>query len=90
MLTRELDSFLDNRSDTSLVLAARENKEAQVQVEKLAVRNHEVEWFEEDYNVEFNAEFSSEFASSLRRDSLPSQPTSNIVEFHNDLMKKTS
>ena len=88
MLTRELDSFLDNRSDTSLVVVAGESKEVQVQVEKLAVRNHEVEWFEEDYNEEFNAEFSSEFASSLRRESLPSQPASNIVEFHNDLMKK--
>ena len=36
----------------------------------------------------FKAEFSSEFASSLRRDSIPSQPAKNLVGFHNDLMKK--
>ena len=88
MLTRELDSFLDKRSDTSLVVAARESEEAEVQVEKLVVRNHEYEWFEEDDDVDFNQEFASEFASSLRRDSLPSQPASNLAEFHNDLMKK--
>ena len=87
-LTRELDSFLANRSDTSLALAARLSEEAEVQVEKLVVRNHEFEWFEEDNGVEFNQEFSSEFASSLRRDSLPSQPDINLAEFHNDLMKK--
>ena len=88
MLTRELDSFLDNRSDTSLFEAARMTEEAEAQVEKLVVRNHEVEWFEEDNNAEFNTEFASEFASSLRRDSLPSQSANNIAEFHNDLMKK--
>ena len=88
MLTRELDSFLDNRSDASLVVAARESEETEVQVERLEVRNHEFEWFKEDNGVEFNAEFSSEFASSLRRDSLPRQPARNVVGFHNDLMKK--
>ena len=88
LLTRELDSFLDNRSNASLIGAAREIEEAEMQVEKMVVRNHEFEWFEEDNGVEFNQEFSSDFASSLRRDSLPSQPASNLVEFHNDLMKK--
>ena len=88
MWTWELDSFLDNRSDASLFVAARENEEAEVQVEKLVTRDHEIEWFEEDNNVEFDAEFSSEFASSLRRDSLPSQPARNLVGFHNDLIKK--
>ena len=88
MLTRELDSFLDNRSDTSLIEAVRMSEEAEAQVEKLVARNHEVEWFEEDNNAEFNAEFASEFASSLRRDSLPSQSANTIAEFHNDLMKK--
>ena len=86
--TRELDSFLANRSDENLEAAVVEALEANVQVEKLVVRNHEVEWFEED-NLEFNDEFSSQFASSLRRQSLPpSQETNKMAEFHNELIKK--
>ena len=88
LLTRELDSFLTNRSDKSLVVAARASEEAEVQVEKLEVRNHELEWFEEDNNIEFNEEFASEFASSLRRDSLPTQPDKKVAELHNNLLKK--
>ena len=89
ILTRELDSFQDSRSDASLVVAAKESEEAKVQVERLVVRNHELDWFEEDNGVQFNAEISSEFASSLRSDSLPSQPAgSNVVGFQNELMKK--
>ena len=93
LLTRELDSFLANRSDVSLERAVRETEEAEVQIENLAVRNHEVEWFEEDNNQEFNNEFNqvftSEFASSLRRESLPpSQPANKLAEFHNNLLRK--
>ena len=84
LLTRELDSFLDSRSDTSLVKAVKESEEAEVQVEKLAVRNHEFEWFEEDNDQGFRDEFASDFASSLRRESLPSQPPNMIAAFHNE------
>ena len=89
--TRELDSFLANRSDEDLVAAEREmmeSMEANVQVDKLVVRDHEVDWFEEN-NLEFNDEFASQFASSLRRESLPpSQASNKMAEFHNELMKK--
>ena len=89
LLTRELDSFLDSKSDTSLVGAVRESEEVEMQVEKLVVRNHEVEWFEEDNDQGFLGEFASEFASSLRRESLPnSQPANKLAEFHNENMKK--
>ena len=66
LLTRELNSFLDNQSDTSLEGAAKESEEITVQVEKLVVKNHEVEWFEEDNMEEFEEDFKSDFASSLR------------------------
>ena len=89
--TRELDSFLANRSDEDLVAAARElmdSNEANVQVEKLVVLDHEVDWFEEN-NLEFSDEFASQFASYLRRESLPqSQAANGVAEFHNELMKK--
>ena len=89
--TRELDSFLLNRSDEDLLVAAREtveDMEANAQVEKLVVRDHEVDWFEED-NMEFNDDFASQFASSLRRESRPpSQAGNKVAEFHNELMTK--
>ena len=93
LLTRELDSFLANRSDASLVRAVRETEDVDVQVENMVVRDHEVEWFEEDNNPEFDEEFNqvftSQFASSLRRESLPpSQAAKNLAEFHNELLTK--
>ena len=88
LLTCELDSFLNNQSDASLAGAVRDSEEIAVQVEKLGVKNHEVEWFEEDNMEEFEEDFRSDFASSLRESLPPRQPASNLATFHNDLMKK--
>ena len=88
--TREIDSFLANRSYEYLIVAEKETleaMEANVQLENLVVRDHEVYWFEED-NMEFNEDLASQFASSLRRESLPSIQTGNkVAEFHNELLK---
>ena len=88
--TRELDSFLANKSDANMIEAAREMEEAEEQVERLVrVKNHEVEWFEENNMIEFSREFESDFASSLRRESIAaSQPTNKLAELHNEMMKK--
>ena len=88
LLTRDLDSFLNNQSDASLVGAVRDSEEIAVQVEKLGVKNHEVEWFEEDNMEEFEEDFRSDFASSLRESLPPKQPANNLAIFHNELMKK--
>ena len=90
LLTRELDSFLDNQSNASLVAAVRESEEAADQADKLVVKDHEVEWFEEDNMEEFGEEFRSDFASSLMESLPPSQPRNKVTKFHNDLMKKTA
>ena len=82
--TRELDSYVANRSTENLVVAAVEALEANIQVEKLVFRNHNIDWFEED-NMEFDDELSSQFASSLRQQSLP---RIQVAEFHNKLVKK--
>ena len=82
--TRKLDSYVANRSTENLVVAAVEALEANVQVEKLVVRNHNIDCFKED-NMEFHDELSSQFASSLRQQSLP---WIQVAEFHNKLMKK--
>ena len=88
LLTRDLDSFLANESDASLVGAMKDSEEVAVEVEKLSVRNHEVEWFEENNMEEFTEEFASQFASSLRRESLlPKQLVDKLASFHNDLLK---
>ena len=88
--TRELDSFLANKSDANLIDAAREIEEAEVQMERLGrVNDHELEWFEEDNMIEFSRDFASDFASSLRRDSIAaSQPSDKLAELHNEMMKK--
>ena len=59
-----------------------------MQVEKLGVKNHEVEWFEEDNMEEFEEDFRSDFASYLRDSLPPRQPANNLAIFHNELMKK--
>ena len=46
LMTRELDSYLDNRNDASLVAAAAESEkvvEAEIMVQKLSVKSHELE-----------------------------------------------
>ena len=88
--TRELDSFLANKSDNDLVEAAREAEQAEIQMEKLAVvRNYELKWFEEDHIIDFSGEFTSNFASSLRRESIvTNQPDNRLAKLHNDMMKK--
>ena len=91
MFTKDLNSFLANMSDASLVDAAFKSNqlvEAEIIVEKLNVRNHEVEWFEEDHDPNFSKEFSSEFASSLRRESVLNQPSQDhISKIHNETVK---
>ena len=57
MLTRDLDSFLDNRSDSSLVAAAEGGIEVGIQMEKLMVKDHELEWFDED-SASFMGQFT--------------------------------
>ena len=92
MWTRDLDSYLDNRNDGSLAAAAVESEEAieaEIIGEKLAVKDHELDWFEKDNNpLLFDAEFNSNFASSLRRDSLHSQPANKAALLHNEMIKK--
>ena len=84
--TRELDSYLANKSDNILVQAAMEAEEAEVQLDNiLEVRNHELEWFEEDNMMEFNQEFTSDFASSLRRQSVG--PSQLKISWQNYIMK---
>ena len=90
--TRDLDSYLENRNDFSLAAAAIESAEvieAEIIGEKLAVKDHELDWFEEDNNpLLFDAEFNSEFASSLRRQSLPNQPADKVALLHNEMIKQ--
>ena len=92
MWTRDLDSYLDNRNDGSLAAVAVKSEEAiEVKIigEKLAVKDHELDWFEEDNNpLLFDAEFNSNFASSLRRHSLPSHPANKAALLHDQTMKK--
>ena len=90
LLTRELNSFLDNDNDASLVAAAAESEEmveAEVMVEKLRVKSHELEWYQEDNDLNFSEEFRSNFATSLR-ESLPSQEIDPLAKLHNDMVKK--
>ena len=88
--TRDLDSFLDNKSDANMLEAAREMEEAEENVERLVrVNDHELEWFEEDNMIEFSRDFASDFASSLRRDSIAAiQPSTKVAELHNEMIKK--
>ena len=90
ILTRELDSFLDNGNDASLVAAAAESEEmaeAEAMGEKLRVKSHELEWYQEDNELNFSEEFRRNFASSLR-ESLPSQEIDPLAKLHNDVVKK--
>ena len=89
MMTRELDSYLDNRNDASLVAAAAESErvvEAEIMAQKLSVKSHELEWYEEDNNSNFSEEFRSNFASSLR-ESLPSQQVDPVAALLNEMVK---
>ena len=97
MSTREFDPFLANRSDFDLAIAAVESEkifEAENVVEKLKVKSHELDWFQEDNDsnfmkdVSFTQGFTSEFASSLRRESLVNQPSrEKVAEMHNISIK---
>ena len=89
MMTKELDSYLDNRNDASLMAAAAEIEraiEAEIMVQKFSVKSHELEWYEEDNNSNFSEEFRSNFASSLR-ESLPSQQVDPVAALHNEMVK---
>ena len=89
--TRDLNSFLENKRDFSLEAAAIESEEAieiELQAEKLAVKNHEVDWFEEDNNLVFDTHFSSDFASSLRNQSQSDKSANSLAALHNEMMKK--
>ena len=55
-------------------------------VEKLSVKTHELEWYEEDNDPNFNEEFRSDFASSLR-ESLPNQQVDPVAALHNKVVK---
>ena len=92
MNTRDLNSFLDNRSDSSLAAAAIESDQVlqieQIVVEKLMVKDHELDWFQEDNECPFDQEFSSAFASSLRRESTSNESNKKMVELHNNTIKK--
>jgi uncharacterized C2H2 Zn-finger protein len=88
MLTRDLNSFLDNRSDASLVEAADGGIEVDIQMEKLKVKDHELEWLDED-DESFMGQFTSDFASSLRRESLlPKEQDNRMAKCHNELTKQ--
>ena len=92
MSTRELNSLLANRSDASLADAAVESEqavEAEIIVEKLRVKNHELDWYQEDNDSNFlQGEFTSEFASTLRRESIENQPSrKQLAKLHNDMIK---
>ena len=92
MNTRDLNSFLDNRSDSSLAAAAMESEQVlqveEMVVEKLMVKDHELDWFQEDNECPFDQEFTSDYASSLRRESIPSESNKKLVELHNNTVKK--
>ena len=84
MNTRDLNSFLDNRGDVSLVEAALETEQVlqaeEIGVEKLLVKDHELEWFREDNDSAFGQEFASVFASSLRRESILQEPNNRTTQ----------
>ena len=92
MNTRDLNSFLDNRSDSSLAAAAMESEQLlqveEIIAEKLVVKDHELDWFIEDNDCPFDQEFTSDFASSLRRESMSKEPNSKLAELHNNGIKK--
>ena len=92
MNTRDLNSYLDYRSDTSLAAAAIESEQVlqveEIFVEKLAVNDHEIDWFQEDNECIFDEEFTSVFASSLRRESSTNESNSNLAALHNSVIKK--
>ena len=94
MDTRDLNSFLDNRSDSSLAAAAMEsdkmNQVEEMVVEKLVVKDHELDWFQEDNDFPFDQEFTSDFASSLRRQSMSNESNDKLAELHNNVVKKMS
>ena len=96
MSTRELDSFLANRSDFDLAMAAVETEkilEAENVAEKLGVKSHELDWFQEDNDsnfmkdLSFTQGFTSEFASSLRRESMEKHSQEKLAKLHNEMIK---
>ena len=90
MWTRNLDSYLENQNDISLAAAAFESEQAiqeEIMVEKLGVKYHEIEWFEEDHNSGFIEEFRSDFASSLRSETQLNKE-GNVAKLHNDIILK--
>ena len=90
MNTRDLNSYLDYRNDSSLAAAAIESEQVlqveEIFVEKLAVKDHEIDWFQEDNECLFDEEFTSVFASSLRRESSTNESNSNLAALHNSVI----
>ena len=86
MVTREWDSMLADKSDMNLAVMAAEAEQAAEQVERLEVRDHEVEWYKED-NISLPEMFTSDFASSLRSESLSSRGN-RAAELHNNKVQE--
>ena len=70
--TRDLDSFLSNRSDLDIMNAAAQAENINEAVEQIELQEQEMnqclEWYDEDHNEAFN--FTSDFAEELRRESI--------------------
>ena len=86
MLTRDLESMLADKSDSNLAAMAAEAEQVMEEVERLEVRDHEVEWYEENL-IELPEDFVSDFANSLRSDSQSSH-VNKAAEIHNETVKK--
>ena len=75
--TRDLDSFLNNKSDMEILSAAAEAERLDEAEQQIAFREQEMnqclEWYDEDYNEAFN--FTSDFAEEIRKEAV--EPNQN-------------
>ena len=73
----------------NLAIAALETEkmmEAEIMAEKLGVKDHELDWYQEENDPNFmEEEFISDFASTLKREFLANKPSrKQVANLHND------
>ena len=98
--TRDLDSFLNNKSDQEIMIAVEQAERLEEAEQQMALREHEMnqclEWYDEDHNEAFN--FTSEFAEEIRKEAVEpnlnqmyqNRKISELKKKEDDLVKHTT
>ena len=86
--TRDLDSFLNNKSDLEILNAAAKAERLYEAEQQMIVREQEMnqclEWYDEDHNDAFN--FTSDFAEEVRKEAV--EPTNSLVDQNRRAIKQ--